>query len=443
VPVWAEGGRCGGYCLDSGRTLPPVNFTPGEAMALAVALRHVAGTPFGQDGAAALRKILAVMRRQDADAARDLAARVYLVGDAAPASLPAPITDALTAGRVLRIGYADVGGAVTRRDVEPLGFVGLREHWYLLAWCRLRDAVRAFRTDRITAVSLTAQVPAPRPLRQEDIDIPLAMLRPLSLELSGALANRSLASGRRAEHLELPARRIDQVRECDPGRGRLRGAPDAAAGRLDAADRVGDVLDQHAEHRVPGQRAAGVEQAAGPQPRALAADIDHPVSGGIALVEPEVPAEDLTVELLRRCRVVGSDLEPGDRVGSSHVSLLSAAAGVSRCRQRCQGTATTPCRYFRSSSRSAARGGGAGLRGGRCRGGVLHQLLVRGERHGGQERDAGQQQRDQPGGQHRHWLVGQVVGEPGLRPGGCHDGCRQVVGLVRAGDRADDRLPSV
>ena len=182
VPVWAEGGRCGGYCLDKERTLPPVNFTPGEAMALAVALRHVAGTPFGQDGAAALRKVLAVMREDDAETARDLAARVYLVGDAEPPPVPAVITDALAARRVLRIGYADRHGLVTRRDVEPLGYVGAAGRWYLLAWCRLRDAVRAFRTDRITAVTVTAQVPAPRPLSSQDLDIPPGKLRRLALE---------------------------------------------------------------------------------------------------------------------------------------------------------------------------------------------------------------------------------------------------------------------
>jgi predicted DNA-binding transcriptional regulator YafY len=182
VPVWAENGRAGGYCLDKERTLPPVNFTPGEAMALAVALRHVAGTPFGQDGAAALRKVLAAMRKGDAEAARDLAGRVYLVSAADPQPLPVVITDALAAGRVLRIGYADRHGLVTRRDIEPLGYVGMAEHWYLLAWCRLREAVRAFRTDRITAVTVTAQVPAPRPLRREDLDIPPGKLRRLALD---------------------------------------------------------------------------------------------------------------------------------------------------------------------------------------------------------------------------------------------------------------------
>jgi predicted DNA-binding transcriptional regulator YafY len=182
VPVWAEAGRTGGYCLDKERTLPPVNFTPGEAMALAVALRQVAGTPFGQDAAAAMRKVLAAMREDDAEAARDLAARVYLVGDADPPPLPAVITEALAARRVLRIGYADRHGLVTRRDIEPLGYVGMAERWYLLAWCQLRDALRAFRTDRIATVAVTAQVPAPRALRREDLDIPQAKLHRLALD---------------------------------------------------------------------------------------------------------------------------------------------------------------------------------------------------------------------------------------------------------------------
>jgi predicted DNA-binding transcriptional regulator YafY len=181
VPVWADTGRSGGYCLDKERTLPPVNFTPGEAMALAVALARVAGTPFAQEAAAALRKVLSAMHEADAEAARELASRVYLVGDANPAPVPTLITDALAVRRVLRIGYTDRDGLVTRRDIEPLGFVGTAERWYLLAWCRLREAVRVFRTDRITTVAVTAQLPAQRELRREDLDIPQHLLRPLAL----------------------------------------------------------------------------------------------------------------------------------------------------------------------------------------------------------------------------------------------------------------------
>ncbi|WUN61267.1 HTH domain-containing protein [Streptomyces sp. NBC_00304] len=87
VPVWAEPGRTGGYCLDRSRTLPPVNLTPGEAVAMAVALRGMEGTPFRATAAAALRKLVAAMGEDDAAAAHDMAGRVHLLG---PVDAPAP-----------------------------------------------------------------------------------------------------------------------------------------------------------------------------------------------------------------------------------------------------------------------------------------------------------------------------------------------------------------
>ena len=75
VPIWAEPGRTGGYCLDKARTLPPVNLTPGEAVALAVALRQLDGTPFLADAGTALRKLVTAMQAGDAAAAQELAER--------------------------------------------------------------------------------------------------------------------------------------------------------------------------------------------------------------------------------------------------------------------------------------------------------------------------------------------------------------------------------
>jgi predicted DNA-binding transcriptional regulator YafY len=182
VPIYAEPGRTGGYCLDKARTLPPVNLTPGEAVAMAVALRGLAGTPFRAEAGSALRKLVAAMQGDDAAAARELAARVHLfAGAPVPAPLSRMAADALSAGRVLRIGYGDRRGAATTREIEPLGYVGKGEQWYLIGWCRLRGAVRVFRTDRITSVAFTAEVPAPRPLRREDLDIPAGAISQLSL----------------------------------------------------------------------------------------------------------------------------------------------------------------------------------------------------------------------------------------------------------------------
>ncbi|MGW4563390.1 helix-turn-helix transcriptional regulator [Streptomyces sp. NPDC004561] len=166
VPIHAEPGRTGGYVLDRERTLPPLSMTPAEATALAVALRSLDGTPFEADARSALHKVLAVMPGRERRAAAELADRVRLLVPAArparPARpvVPAALREALTAGRVLRLDYADAAGRVTERDVEPLGFLGGEEHWYLVAWCRLRDAARGFRLDRVRTVrALDEQAP--------------------------------------------------------------------------------------------------------------------------------------------------------------------------------------------------------------------------------------------------------------------------------------------
>ena len=172
VPIYAEPGRTGGYTLDKATTLPPVNFTPAEAVAMAVALHALAGTPFHAAARSALRKLVTVMPARDAAAGRHLATRVHLVGDGPPAPVPAVVSDALLAGRVLEIEYGDRTGALTRRQIEPMGYVGTRSQWYLVAWCRLRQSIRAFRTDRIASVrSLDEPVP-PRTLDAGALGIP-------------------------------------------------------------------------------------------------------------------------------------------------------------------------------------------------------------------------------------------------------------------------------
>ena len=81
---------------------------------------------------------------------------------------------------MLRIRYADRAGAGSVRDVEPLGYLGNPRHWYLLAWCRLRDELRCFRTDRIESVQALPDVVS-RELRPTDLDIPRERVRSLSL----------------------------------------------------------------------------------------------------------------------------------------------------------------------------------------------------------------------------------------------------------------------
>ncbi|SFJ58313.1 YafY family protein [Cellulomonas sp. KH9] len=181
TPVWAEPRRTGGYCLDRARTLPPVNFSPDEAVAVAVALHGAVGTPFHAAGSTALRKLLAAMRDDDAAAAQDLVSRVHLVGaDPDAPAVPPLLTDAVSARRVLRVRYTDRDGRSTTRDVEPVGYVGSTSGWYLLGWCRLRDGLRAFRLDRVDRVTATAETAPRRTVHPGDVQVPEGDLRTLT-----------------------------------------------------------------------------------------------------------------------------------------------------------------------------------------------------------------------------------------------------------------------
>jgi predicted DNA-binding transcriptional regulator YafY len=183
VPIYAETGRRGGYAIDRKMTLPPLNFSPAEAVAIAVALSRAGDQPFGRQARSALRKVVAAMPGTEGELARELARRVMLVPEQPPEhggvrplgaeGVSRAIEEALLRRRVLRLDYADAKGALTSRDVEPGVFLGGRGgFWYLVAWCRLRDDVRVFRLDRIAAATVTPERCPERPLEGFAADIP-------------------------------------------------------------------------------------------------------------------------------------------------------------------------------------------------------------------------------------------------------------------------------
>lgn len=61
LPIRSEAGLAGGYGLDRDRTLPPVRLSAAEALAISVALRAAAATPFAAAAHRAGQKVLAVL----------------------------------------------------------------------------------------------------------------------------------------------------------------------------------------------------------------------------------------------------------------------------------------------------------------------------------------------------------------------------------------------
>ena len=160
VPIYADTGRGGGYALDKTRTLPPMNFTPAEAVAVGIALGRADGAPFARSARTALLKIVAAMSAADGAEARKLAERFqFLVPEQDDrASVPAVVEEAVAVRQVIRLAYVDRNGTETERDVEPVAFVSGARDWYLIGWCRLREGPRLFGVDRIRRAALLDEI---------------------------------------------------------------------------------------------------------------------------------------------------------------------------------------------------------------------------------------------------------------------------------------------
>ncbi|WP_018638907.1 helix-turn-helix transcriptional regulator [Parafrankia elaeagni] len=184
VPIWAQSGPGGGYVLDGGATMPPLNITAAEATAIALALAAVPALPFAPDGRSALAKVLAAMPVTERRRARDLGSRLWMrrqIADVRPA-LARTLDEALRRRVVVVLDYVDREGRTsTRRAVEPVVFAATGGHWYLLAWCRTRRAGRWFRLDRVRGATLTREQVAPRDM-VETFGEPPADARPVHVD---------------------------------------------------------------------------------------------------------------------------------------------------------------------------------------------------------------------------------------------------------------------
>jgi predicted DNA-binding transcriptional regulator YafY len=157
-----------GYVLPAGAAARPLALDEAEAEALVMAARvleravtdDLSGTLQG-----AIAKLEATLGPETARRLRDHRRAVILPDDAQASMGPLGILlDAIHHRRVVHVTYDGVArGEATERDIEPLGLVRLGNVWLCSAYCRLREDLRAFRSDRIRAAAATGDSFVERP----------------------------------------------------------------------------------------------------------------------------------------------------------------------------------------------------------------------------------------------------------------------------------------
>ncbi len=166
VPIGGDAGE--GYFIVEGYHLPPVVFNKEEAAALLMGakfIQHHADTRTSNTFQEALYKVKAVMRYSDKEYLERLEESISIVPPPTVAKTGFPDSNieelqyALAVRKVIRIDYySGYNETTTTRDVEPLGLVFYGGKWHLIAYCRLREDLRDFRSDRITNIQLTQEV---------------------------------------------------------------------------------------------------------------------------------------------------------------------------------------------------------------------------------------------------------------------------------------------
>jgi predicted DNA-binding transcriptional regulator YafY len=181
VPIWAQPGPGGGYGLNVDATLPPLNLTPAEAAAIATALAATRAMPFAEAGRSALKKLAGVMASAPRDTASKLVSHIRVAQGPKAAPID-PVSDVLQQALIesvaVELTYHDFEARETVRVVEPAGVVGTSKGWYLAAYCRLRQAPRAFRLDRIAEARLTHEPIPPRSLDAMLPELPFELAEP-------------------------------------------------------------------------------------------------------------------------------------------------------------------------------------------------------------------------------------------------------------------------
>jgi proteasome accessory factor C len=155
----------------------PLRLSRDEALPLIVGLRMLADLP-GLQNRDAVDSALAKLEDAAGEAAANAAISVDVEPAAGSAETLAVVHQGLAEKRRLHLSYyVPARDETTERDVDPMRLNVVEGRSYLEGWCRLAEAVRLFRLDRITAATVL-DVAAEPPADAQPRDLDAGLFQP-------------------------------------------------------------------------------------------------------------------------------------------------------------------------------------------------------------------------------------------------------------------------
>jgi predicted DNA-binding transcriptional regulator YafY len=163
IPVYSERGPHGGFSLVRGYKMPPLVFSPQEAVAVYLGttlVEEIWGQLYEEAARGAMAKLDNVLpeeqRHEVAWARRTLVATgMHRTNHATLAPVLEKLRRAARERRCVTMVYQSRSRPQPlQREIDPYALVHRWGWWYVIGYCHLRDAMRTFRVDRIRELTL-------------------------------------------------------------------------------------------------------------------------------------------------------------------------------------------------------------------------------------------------------------------------------------------------
>lgn len=179
IPILAQAGE--GYSLMEGYFLPPLVFTSEEAQAVLLGIKMLEASGNHQSACQSARtKLHAALPPRLIRQVDPLVQVIEFYSEKRRFNLKdsrlLSLQQALQEQRVIHLSYQGWNeDHVQERTVEPIRLLFNNGIWYLMAFCRLRQAQRSFRLERIEKLRLLNERFTPRASAEEALAPPISV----------------------------------------------------------------------------------------------------------------------------------------------------------------------------------------------------------------------------------------------------------------------------